>query len=219
MKKQLYKTQLESHTATKMMLAMIFIGVILPIVSAAEPKTILFDTEQLINITGVRCLQQNNTPCGTGIGCNISIMNSTGGFLFSNYTMDNQDNGFKSFNTALSYNSEIELSAVVDCDNGGVEEFVIAIRFDEDLVDTTYGIYGFLLGGSVLFFILGLKKERFIYKTFSGFMLFLLGINLIINGFPNITSSYLTEGSGIAIIGLGAFFILSDVERLGELFK
>ncbi len=189
-----------------------------PIISAA-PKTILFSPSELINITGIMCIQGNNTICSDGIGCNITVLNQTGGFLVANETMDIQPQGFRSFDTTLTFSNEIELSAVTRCDNGGIEEFVIVIKFDENAVDTTYGIYSFLVATASVFFILGLNKDRFIYKTLSGFMLMLMGLNIVTNGFPNISNFFITYGSGSIIIGLGAVFILSDVERLGGLLK
>lgn len=188
----------------------------LPLVSASE---IIFKPNQLINISTIECFELNNSLCSAGVICNLTMQNSSGDFLFLDIIMSPLDNGFRHLNTNLTFAVETELPSVVHCNNGGVKSFIVVVEFDEDEVDLTYYLNGFLLVTATTFFILGLKKDRFIYKIFSGFFLLFLGMEIMLNGFPNITSSYLTEGTGILLIGLGAFFVLHDVSRLGGLFE
>jgi len=178
-----------------------------------------FSPNELINITGIKCLTQNNSDCDNSVGCNISILYQNNSFLVVNQSMDILDSGFRSYNTNLTPTEEIVLSAVVNCDNGGIESFLINVEYDEDEVDIHYWLYGSLMFFGIIFSIYGFKKEKIIYVLLPGFMFMLVGLNIITNGFPNISNQYISGGSGIILLGIGVGFILYQVGKIGELDK
>jgi len=184
----------------------------------ADPFEITnFRVGELINITGVRCLDRNNSVCDNSVACNITMLNLTGDFIFINESMDIQPNGFRSFNTGINLTEETRLSGVIDCSNGGTTSFIVYLSLDEDEIDTHYWLFGTLIVNSIIFFILGKKKQKFIYGVFSGFILMLVGITIIMNGFPNIDNLTITEGAGSIFFGLGAWFVISYVEDFADL--
>ena len=95
--------------------------------SAADYNSIQFNPGDLINITGVQCIHKNNTPCNSNVDCAITAINDTQDFIASNITMNTLSNGFRNYNLGYSPNYTTEWSAVVSCENGGIEEFVIEI--------------------------------------------------------------------------------------------
>jgi len=182
-------------------------------------NNISFSPNELINITGIKCLDQNNSDCSDTIECNISILYQNNSFLIANQSMDILDSGFRSYNTGITPTGELKLFAVVNCENGGIEPFTIIVAYDEDSVDIHYWLYGSLMFFGIVFSIYGFKNDKFIYIVLPGFMFMLVGLNIIANGFPNINDQYISGGAGTILMGIGASFILYQVGKIGELDK
>ena len=184
--------------------------------SFVSANNITFSPGELVNITGIKCLDQNNTDCSEDIVCTISIIYQNNTVIILNQSMDVHDSGFRSYNTGLTPEQEVTYSAVVNCENGGIEPFLVVVSYDEDDVDTHYYLYGSLLFFGIVFSLYGFKKDKMIYVILSGFMFLLVGINIIANGFPNIDNQYISGSSGIVLLGIGASFIFHEISKLGK---
>lgn len=150
---------------------------LLPLISASNEKVIEFNIAEEVNLTGVQCVHLNNSACGTGITCYITALNETQGFLASNVTMINLDNGFRNYNLGFAPNYTTSWSAVVSCDNGGIQSFIISIGeiFSDWETASIIGWSGILF----LFVFMGttvFSREMWAIKTF----LFLLASSLAI---------------------------------------
>ncbi len=165
------------------MFYLIVIGIFffISLVSAADYNSIQFNPGDLINITGIQCIDKNNTPCSTNINCTITAINDTQDFIANNATMFALSNGFRNYNLGYAPNYTTEWSAVVSCENGGIEEFVIEIG--EKISDWETA---FILGLVGLIFIYALmgylvfSKEYWLIKT-ALFMSSLLLCVVLIN--------------------------------------
>ena len=177
---------------------------------------ITFSPNTLVNLTGVKCLNQNNSDCSEEIPCNISILYQNNSFLIINQTMINLPAGFRNYDTGLTPIVEIIWSAVVNCANGGIEPFNIVVSYDEDAVDTHYVLYGLLGFFGIIFALYGFKKDKMYYVILPGFMFLLMGLSIIANGFPNLNNQYLSGGAGTVMLGIGASFIFYELGKIGS---
>ncbi|HDK42364.1 MAG TPA: hypothetical protein ENG87_03220, partial [Candidatus Pacearchaeota archaeon] len=149
---------------SKVLLTIMFVFFFISLTSAADYNSIQFNPGDLINITGVQCIDQNNTPCSTSTNCTITAINDSQDFIVNNITMNTLSNGFRNYNLGYSPNYTTEWSAVVSCENGGIEEFVIEIG--EKISDWETA------------FMFGLIGLIFIYG-FMGYLVFSKGYWLI----------------------------------------
>ena len=182
---------------------------------SVNAQNISFLPGELVNLTGIKCLNLNNSDCNNTIACNISIFYANNSILIVNQSMTILSGGFRNYNTGLTPTNELVLSAIVNCDNGGLEDFSIVIAYDEDLVDIHYWLYGSLMFFGIILSIYGFKKDKMIYIILPGMIFMLIGINIIANGFPNLDDQYLSGGVGTILLGIGASFIFHEIGKLG----
>lgn len=203
-------------------LIVILISIVTPLILAQD--SIKFNPGDLVNITGVRCLQRNDTICGADISCNITIINDTQDFLYSNASMDILNSGFRSFNAGYSPNYTTTWSAVTDCDNGGIEEFIIDIGETKTDWETAF-IIG-MVGLITLFAFCGyyiFDKEYWLIKSFLYFASF--GMLLVLINSAKIiavgsdSDKILTVGFTIAIVSLSIMFLYLFVFFFIEIIK
>jgi len=188
----------------------IFFFISLNIISAQN--TIQFYPGSLVNITGVRCLEENNSLCPDSTNCYITIINDTENFLYTNQTMSVLANGFRGFNAGNAPNYTAKWSAVVDCDNGGIEEFIIEIGETKTDWETAFiiGMIGLIsiyaLAGFYIF-----NKEYWLIKSFMYFSAFGMLIILInsakILAVGSDSDKIITVGYTIAIVSLSIMFL------------
>jgi len=190
----------------------------------AEQDSIQFNPGDLINITGIRCIEKNNTICNEDVVCNITIINDTQDFLYTNATMDVLNNGFRCFSAGYSPNYTTTWSAVVDCDNGGIEEFVIDIGETKTDWETAFilGMVGLIslyaLAGFYIF-----DKEYWLIKSFLYFAAF--GMLLVLINSAKIlavgsdSDKIMTVGLTIAIVSLSIMFLYLFVFFFIEIIK
>jgi len=192
----------------------IFIFLLLPMGSGLllAQDSIQFNPGTLVNITGVRCLNVNDSLCADSINCNITIINDSSSFLYTNEVMTILANSFRGFNAGNAPNYTTEWSAVVDCSNGGVEEFVIEIGETATDWET-----GFIVGMVGLIFIYAcagffiFDKEHWLIKSFLFFASFGMSIVLInsakIFAIGTKSNTIMDMGLLIAIVGLLVMFL------------
>ena len=206
----------------KILFIFIFAFLFLNLVYAQN--SIQFYPGSLVNITGVRCLEKNNSVCSNSINCFITIINDTEDFLYINQTMNVLPNGFRSFNVGYAPNYTTEWSAVVDCDNGGIEEFIIEIGETKTDWETAFiaGMVGLIsiyaLAGSYIF-----NKEYWLIKSFMYFSAF--GMLLVLINSAKIlavgsdSNKIITIGYTIAIVSLLIMFLYLFVFFFIEIIK
>ncbi len=216
------KMEIEMKNKKVFFLIVILISIVTPLVLAQD--SIKFNPGDLVNITGVRCLQINNTICDADISCNITIINDTQDFLYSNASMVILNNGFRNFDAGYAPNYTTTWSSVVDCQNGGIEEFIIDIGETKTDWETAFiiGMVGlislFALCGYYIF-----DKEYWLIKSFlyfSSFGMLLVLINSAkIIAVGSASDKILTVGFTIAIVSLSIMFLYLFVFFFIEIVK
>ena len=79
--------------------------------------------------------------------------------------------------------------------------------------------YYLYLAVLMVFFILvgvGYWKEEGIFVMIAGMLAMVIGINIFINGFPNLTNTFLRNGITTVIWGVGAYLILAPAMEFFE---
>ena len=183
-----------------------------------------FNPGDLINITEVRCLEKNSTLCSNSRNCTITVINDSKDFLYINQTMNILANSFRGFNAGYGPNYTAQWSAVVDCANGGIEEFIIEIGEATTDWETSF-IIG-LIGLIFLYAFTGLyifDKEYWLIKSLLYF--FSLGMVIVLMNSTKIISvgdnsdKIITVGYTIAIISLSVMFLYLFVFFFIEMIK
>jgi len=187
-------------------------------------NSISFNPGELINITGVKCLEKNDTSCSNYINCYITIINDTEDFLYINQTMDILADAFRGFNAGYAPNYTTEWSAVVSCDNGGIEEFIIEIGEGE--TDWENGFIMGLVGLIAIYAMAGFfifDKEYWLLKSFLYFaalgMLIVLINSAKIIAIGDNSNKILNVGILIAITSLLVMFLYLFVFFFIEIIK
>lgn len=193
-------------------LLLIIVLLLLSIILVSAQDSIQFNPGDLVNITGVRCLQANDSICLDTTICYITIINDSNDFLYTNETMNILDNGFRCFSAGNAPNYTTTWSASVDCDNGGVEEFIIEIGETVTDWETAFivGMIGLIsiyaLAGFYIF-----NKEYWLIKSFLYFAAFGMLIVLInsarILAIGSDSITIVTVGYIIGIISLSVMFL------------
>ncbi len=186
--------------------------------------SIQFNPGELVNITGVRCLNINDSLCADSINCNITIINDSSSFLFTNEIMDILVNSFRGFDAGNAPNYTTEWSSVVDCSNGGIEEFVIEIG--ETKTDWETGFIIGLVGLIAIYALAGFfifDKEYWLLKSFLFFAAFGMLIILInsakIFAIGTNSNTIMDMGLLISIISLSVMFLYLFVFFFIEIIK
>lgn len=178
----------------------------------------------LVNITEVRCLNANNSLCADSVNCSITIINDTEDFLYTNQTMTILANAFRGLDAGYAPNYTAKWSAVVDCANGGIEEFIIAIGETATDWETAFMIG--LIGLIVLFVFAGYSifdKEYWLIKSLFYFLAF--GMLLVLINCAKIfavgsdSDKIITVGYTIAIVSLSVMFLYLFVFFFIEMVK
>ena len=175
-------------------------------------NTIQFNPGDLVNITGVKCLYQNESICADNIICNITVINDTGDFLVLNKEMNVLADAFRNYNCGYAPNYTAEWSAVVSCDNGGVTEFIINIG--ETATDWETGFIFGMVGLIAIYALSGFfifDKEYWMLKSFLFFAAFGMMIILInsakIFAIGTNSNTIIDMGLLIAIVSLSVMFL------------
>jgi len=175
-------------------------------------NSIQFNPGSLVNITGVKCLYFNESICNDAVSCNITVINDTSDFLILNQEMDVLTDAFRSYNVGLAPNYTAEWSAVVACDTGGIEEFIINIGETATVWETGF-IIG-LVGLIVLYALTGFfifDKEYWMIKSFFFFSAFGMLIVLInsakIFAIGTNSNTIMDMGLLVAIVSLSVMFL------------
>ena len=120
-------------------------------------------------------------------------------------------------------------------------EFSIDSEIYEDYVDLNYTIYlndsrgqesltydgsfiveedknillsGFLLMLAFLFFVLGRKKDIFIFEIFSGFLFVIVALGLANIGIPSFSNDFIDTSSIIIFASIGFYIIINSVIKV-----
>jgi len=186
--------------------------VILSIGFISAQDSIQFNPGALVNITGVKCLEQNDTSCSDEVNCSITIINDTEHFLHVNQSMIVLTDAFRGFNAGYAPNYTAEWSAVTSCENGGITEFVISIGETKTDWET-----GFIIGMVGLIAIYALSgfyifgKEYWMLKSFLFFAAFGMLIVLInsakIFAIGTNSNTIMDMGLLVAITSLSVMFL------------
>ena len=187
-----------------------FLLMIISFVSAQD--SIQFNPGALVNITGIKCLEKNESICSDDIVCNITVINDTQDFLVLNQEMYLLPNAFRGYDAGYAPNYTAEWSAVASCDNGGITEFIIFIGETKTDWET-----GFIIGMVGLIAIYALSgffifdKEYWMLKSFLFFSAFGMLIVLInsakIFAIGTNSNTIMNMGLLIAITSLSVMFL------------
>jgi len=172
------------------------------LVLATDYKAIQFNPGDLVNITGVLCTEKDNSACADTVNCSLSVINDSQDFIVSNLTMLVATGGFRNLNVSYAPNYTTTWSAVVSCDNGGLEEFVIEIG--EGATDWETAIIMGFIGLVFIFAFMGFfvfVREYWILKSFL-YLSSLFALILLIN-----TANLVTIGINTAKIMQTAFMV------------
>ena len=202
----------------------IFMFTIISLGFVCAQNTIQFNPGDLVNITGIKCLQQNGTLCPDTILCNITVINDTQDFSVLNQQMINIANAFRNYNIGYAPNYTATWSAVVTCSNGGLEEFVIEIGETATNWETAFilGMVGLIfLYAFIGFYIF--EKEYWLIKSFLYFaslgMLIILINSAKILAIGSDSDKIITVGFTIAIVVLLVMFLYLFIFFLIEILK
>lgn len=194
------------------LLLFIFVSLSLCTGIISAQNTMQFNPGDLVNITGVKCLDQNESSCANAVLCNITIINDTQDFLVLDKQMDFLPDAFRSYSAGYAPNYTTEWSAVVVCINGGIEEFVILIGETATDWETAF-ILG-MVGLIVLYAMAGFfvfDKEYWMIKSFLYFAAFGMLIVLInsarILAVGSESNTIILVGFTIAIVSLLVMFL------------
>jgi len=126
-----------------------------------------------------------------------SILNAT------NYTMV--------FNTEGTYNWTVRCNDTSGNSNVSETRFfnISTPIVDDTEKDEKLLLYGFLAAVGLAFFIIGRKREEFIFSFFAGIIFLYLGLSFAIIGFPDFTNQFLINSNVIILVGL-SIYILTD---------
>lgn len=174
--------------------------------------SIQFNPGELINITGIKCLEQNESSCSDSIACNITVINDTQDFLVLSQEMYILPDAFRGYNVGYAPNYTTEWSAVTNCDNGGITEFVIFIG--ETATDWETGFIIGMIGLIAIYALAGFfifDKEYWMLKSFLFFSAFGMLIVLInsakIFAVGTNSNTIMDMGLLIAIVSLSVMFL------------
>jgi len=201
---------------------LVFVIICIGFVSAQN--SIKFNPGELVNITGVKCIEKNDSGCNDAVSCNITAINDTQDFIASQQAMVVLPDSFRGYNLGYAPNYTTEWSAVTSCSNGGIEEFIIFIG--ETKTDWEMGFIIGLVGLIVIYALTGFfifDKEHWLLKSFFFFSAFGMLIVLInsakIFAIGVKSNSILDVGLLIAIVSLSVMFLYLFVFFFVELIK
>jgi len=160
---------------------------ILCICMISAEGSVEYNPGDLINITETKCLEVNDSNCDNTTVCYLTVINDSKDFLVSNVTMDVIANAFRSYDLGYGPNYTTTWSAVMNCQNGGVEEFIINIgetisNWENSL---TIGLIGLIFIYALMGFLV-FAKEHWLVKTLL-FMCSLFFLLILVNSSKIIT--------------------------------
>ena len=97
------------------------------LISATYDLQDFYINEQM-NLTGIKCLELNNSACEATVNCYLTVMNSTQDIVVNNQTMIAYSGGYRSYDLGLAPADSVEWSVNIFCDNGGSVSFIIFIE-------------------------------------------------------------------------------------------
>ena len=78
----------------------------------------------------------------------------------------------------------------------------------EDDDNQQFFLYFVSIGVLVSLIILGFWKHEGVFIMIAGILAMIIGINIFVNGFPNLTNDFLRNGMTLIVWGIGAYLIL-----------
>lgn len=107
---------------------LIFLGIFcISLISATYDLQNFYINEQM-NLTGIKCLELNNSECADTINCYLTALNNTQDMIVNNQTMVVYTGGYRSYDLGLAPADPAEWSASISCDNGGSVSFIMFIE-------------------------------------------------------------------------------------------
>ena len=147
----------------------------------------------------------SETPCNT-----LDVKVYTGDISLYNQTMIQHNN----FKCNATFNQTDFGTYTYQFGSGDTGSIVV----EEDL-NQQYYLYVVVL---IIFFILiwiDYKVEDGIFTMIAGMLAMIIGINIFINGFPNLTNTFLRSGITTILWGVGAYLIIIPGMRFFEEWK
>lgn len=140
-------------------------------------------------------VNQTTTPCTT---LNVSVYNNGSTLLYTQQM--HQYNPFKC-NATFNQSAFGTYTFRYETEDTG------SITIEEDLFQQYY-LYLIVVGVFLILVTLGWWKEEGIFVMIAGMLAMVIGINIFVNGFPNLTNTFLRNGITAIIWGVGAYLIL-----------
>ena len=181
----------------------------------------IFAQQQVIStydpneVFGVPVHLINSTGDVIGASCNIQILTENYSVIV-NAPMREMGAGFYNYTYAAGVGNYL---CRVNCTQG---ELYTSGTCDFNVRADPNGPYYFYIVIFIFFVFLmwlGFYLERAMPLTIAGFLLGVVGINILMNGFPGVTDHFLQESTGIILIGLAMFLMVApNVDELGKMF-
>ncbi len=171
---------------------------ILPLVSSIENcKGTMF--QQDIPCLLLLPVNQTTTPCNT---LGVSVFNNGSTLLYTqtlgifnsfkcNATFDRTDFG--------TYTGQYSTE----------DTFTIVVEEDDN---QQFFLYVAAFIALAVFIWIGFWKQDGIMLTIAGMFAMIMGINIFVNGFPNLTNTFLRNGITTIVWGVGAYLLVKGIE-------
>ncbi len=88
---------------------------------------------------------------------------------------------------------------------GTGDTFTLVVEEDDN---QQFYLYLVSVGVLLSLIVLGFWKHEGIFLMIAGILAMLLGINIFVNGFPNLTNDFLRNGITLIVWGIGAYLIM-----------
>ncbi len=172
----------------------IILFLLIPLVEALDDcKGTMFENE-------IPCLlllpvNQSVTACNT---LSVSVFNNASTLLYTQVMA--QYNSFKCNATFNQTDFDTYTFQYGTGDTG-----TIVVEEDEN---QQFFLYLVSIGVLVLLIVLGFWKHEGIFLMIAGILAMIIGINIFVSGFPNLTNDFLRNGITLVVWGIGAYLIL-----------
>ena len=221
-------SQIGSLKMKKVMMFIMMALLVLPLVAAQTVETVSDETELVFRQSEtfdlkIACFDENNTPCVPSTICRLTVNDPDMINLIDGQNMTHNNNFYNYTVDSTLVTNPGRYSAVVRCSGltNGFSTFSFLITHDgidpTEGVTMSYfavGLFGLLVATGLLIF--GFTTRKFIFNILGGMILMLIGTFLLANGIPGIDNLFLTNGIGIVILGLGAYFTIFESTKFSE---
>lgn len=212
----------------KVMLFTILALLLFPIISAQTVNTVSDETELVFkqfNVVDLKisCLDENNSLCVPSTFCQLTVNRPDMTNLIDGENMTYNLNYYNYTFSSDEMSVSGRYSAFVRCQGTSSGFSTFSFLITHDGIDPTEGrttsyfvILIVVLALAIALIIFGTMSRKFLFNIMGGMIMMLLGTFLLASGVPGIDNLFLTNGIGIVILGIGAYFTVFESLKFGE---